>query len=138
MKTVITLLCLAMALDLGQSQTLMTGVTSSNVTIKDAGVTSNFTFTVTGYVRKPGVYPLRRRITLIQALGWARTFMYYTDHNVRLYRDPGGFCELGDQYDIQRTGTKEFIVVNINRIVNGWKRDIDMKPGDVVEVREAN
>lgn len=80
--------------------------------------------TVEGEVKKPGVYPLRGRTTLIQALAMAGGLEQVADSSeIIVFRQNG-----------QRKAAARF---NLDAIRTGQARDPELAPGDVVVVSSS-
>lgn len=82
---------------------------------------------VLGQVRKPGTYPFPQgttQLTLLQAISLA-----------------GGFSDVANTKKIQvmrnKEGAKQTIQANAEAIINGKEHDIEVMPGDIVNVSES-
>lgn len=82
--------------------------------------------TVEGAVKKPGVYPLKGRTTLLQALATAEGLTSVADANgVKVFRtDP-------------QTGNRTTLVFDLEKIRLGELRDPDVRNDDIVQVGES-
>lgn len=82
--------------------------------------------TIEGAVKKPGVYPIKGRITLLQALATAEGITTIADvENVRVFRtDPA-------------TKTRSTLGFNLEKIRNGEVIDPEVQNDDIVQVKES-
>lgn len=108
-----------------------------SVRVSDPTTVSNSDVWVTGYVVRPGTYEWHRSITLKMVVSRAGKFTFGTDERVRLYRNPGGFANLGGRFIIQRSAGKEFIVIDMDKIRPDEEPDVFLKPGDWIDVRQS-
>jgi protein involved in polysaccharide export with SLBB domain len=85
------------------------------------------TISVMGEVKKPGVYPLKGRLTVIEAISLSEGFTKIASPNrAKIVR-------------VKQDGTKIEIPVRLNDIMKGGKQisNIDLQAGDVVMVPES-
>ena len=81
--------------------------------------------TVEGAVKKPGVYPLKGRTSLLQTLATAEGLTSVADTSVRIFRtDPA-------------TGNRTTMEFDLEQIRAGDIRDPDIRNDDIVQVRES-
>lgn len=82
--------------------------------------------TVEGAVQKPGVYPLKGRTTLLQALATAEGLTSLADaEGIKVFRaDP-------------ITGTRAILEFDLEKIRSGEVRDPEVRNDDIVQVRES-
>jgi len=76
---------------------------------------------VTGHVRQPGSYELRKNMTVLQAIGTAGDFTSTASHTVRLIR--------------RTTANVEVQHVDVASVASGKSRDIALQPSDVLEAK---
>ncbi len=82
--------------------------------------------TVEGAVKKPGVYPIKGRTTLLQTLAIAEGLTSVADPNeIKVFRpDP-------------QTGTRSTLTFDLEKIRIGELRDPDVRNDDIVQVAES-
>lgn len=81
--------------------------------------------TVEGAVKKPGVYPLKGRTSLLQTLATAEGLTSVAETTVRIFRtDP-------------TTGNRAVMEFDLEQIRAGDIRDPDIRNDDIVQVRES-
>ncbi|HAS51408.1 MAG TPA: hypothetical protein DCS21_06560 [Gammaproteobacteria bacterium] len=81
--------------------------------------------TVEGAVKKPGIYPLKGRNTLLQVLATAEGLTSIADPNVKLFRaDPA-------------TGNRKAMDFDLEKIRTGELRDPEVRNEDVIQVGES-
>ena len=81
--------------------------------------------TVEGAVKKPGVYPLKGRTSLLQTLATAEGLTSVAETTVRIFRtDPA-------------TGNRAVMEFDLEQIRAGDIRDPDIRNDDIVQVRES-
>lgn len=103
-------------------QKMLTGdyILNPNVTIS---VMEHSRFSVLGEVRKPGNYEILGRVSLMEGLSIA-----------------GGFTPLANQKKIRilryDAAGEQTLIINVKDIMNGGQdgHEIDIKPGDVIEI----
>ena len=79
-------------------------------------------FFVDGSVNGPGLFPLKGKVTLVQALSMAKGFVYEASRNdIKIYRDNG-------------KPEREVITVDYDAILDGKHRDIDLEDKDIIIV----
>jgi len=110
---------------------LETGETRLNIVIKHGDVINvpaaeQGYFFASGAVMKPGIYPLRRQISVLQGLAVVGGFSRRANpRNVQIIRDSG-------------TPQEERIKVNVAKLAQGKKEeDVFLQPGDLLIVSRA-
>ncbi len=85
------------------------------------------TVSILGQVNKPGAYPIKGKISVVELISMA-----------------GGFTPIAATNDVKvirtrQDGTKETINIKVNDIINKGKEgdDIQLNPGDIVTVPES-
>lgn len=97
---------------------------------------SNATITVTGYVVRAYSAAFQQGMTLRRATARAGLYTDGARGGAHLFRDPGGFGDLGGNYRVLRNGEKEFVFVNLESVIDKRHPDIVLKPGDVIVVEK--
>lgn len=100
------------------------------------GAGTNLTIQVTGAVHKPGIVQYEDGMTVMKAIAAAGGFTVYASMRVRLFRDKGGFTELPAPYRVTVGDPKDSVLVNIRDIINGRAPDLQLRPGDLITIRE--
>ena len=81
--------------------------------------------TVEGAVKVPGVYPIKGRTSLLQALATAAGLTNLADPTIRVFRvDPA-------------TGNRTVLEFDLEKIRNGELRDPEVRNDDIVQVQES-
>lgn len=81
--------------------------------------------TVEGAVKIPGVYPIKGRTSLVQALATAAGLTTLADPTIRVFRvDPA-------------TGNRTVLEFDLEKIRTGELRDPEVRNDDIVQVRES-
>lgn len=109
---------------------------NTDVDLEQADAGTNLTIQVTGAVRKPMDIPYNNGMTVTKAIAAAGGFTGNTRTEVLLFRDKGGFMGLPSPYRVSEGDSKDSVLINNREITSGRAPDLQVKPGDLIEVRK--